>query len=227
MWVAKKALCIIVGIIGIILLAVLGGYVISAMGRGLATGVVVIDAGHGGIDRGVSYEGLYEADVNLEIARMLSAELDGRGYKTVMTRDGDKALADGKSADMKARAEVINSTKPDLVLSIHVNNWRGQSRRGAQVFYDDTGKWMEVGERMQGVLNTYVNAKYSKRNDLRSLGGDYYITKCSPYPTVIIETGFMSNRHDHKLLQSAYYRTDVVLSIAKCVDSMMSEYSYI
>lgn len=221
MWIAKKALCIVIGIIGILALCALGGYVVSVMGRTFTFGTVVIDAGHGGIDKGVSYNGLYEADVNLAISKILKKELQNRGYKAVMTRDSDKALASGKKADMKARSELINNEKPDLILSIHVNNWKTPSRRGVQVFYDDTAKWRKIGESMQAVMNTYVNAKYCKRTDLASLGGDYFITKCSPYPAIIIETGFISNKQDYELLKSDNYRNDIVKSIVKFVDSML------
>lgn len=223
MWIAKKALCIIVGIIGIIILATAGGYVVSVMGRSIALGTIVVDAGHGGADRGVCNSGIYEADINLAAAQMLYDELDGRGYNVVMTRSDDKALAEGKKADMKARAELISRVKPDLILSIHVNQWKSSSRRGAQVFYDDTNKWREHGTRMQAVLNTYVNGKYAKRTDLASLGGDYYITKCSPYPAIIVEIGFISNPQDRELLQSMKYRKDVVLAISNGVDSLLMD----
>ena len=160
----------------------------------LAKGVVVIDAGHGGMDGGVSYGNMIEANINLELTRELKGILEDRGYKVVLTRDSANSLAGKKKDDMQKRKDIILKSKPDLVVSLHVNKYQDSKRRGVQVFYDDTKKNKEVGERFQYLINSNVNKKYAGRDDLKSLGGDYYICKCSPYPAVIIECGFISDR---------------------------------
>ena len=186
----------------------------------MAKGVVVIDAGHGGMD-GVSFGNMIEANINLELSRELKGILEDRGYKVVMTRDSTNSLGGKKKDDMQKRREIILKAKPDLVVSLHVNKYQDTNRRGVQVFYDDTKKNKEIGERFQYLINSNVNKKYAGRDDLKSLGGDYYICKCSPYPSVIIECGFISNEGDRMLLNDSKYKTHLVSTIADGIDSMM------
>ena len=106
----------------------------------MAKGVVVIDAGHGGMDGGVSFGNMIEANINLELSRELKGILEDRGYKVVMTRDSTNSLGGKKKDDMQKRREIILKAKPDLVVSLHVNKYQDTNRRGVQVFYDDTKK---------------------------------------------------------------------------------------
>ena len=106
---------------------------------GKAKPVVVIDSGHGGNDPGkVGVDGSLEKDINLEIAHKLKAYLEASDVEVVMTREADKGLygekdSKKKMADMKNRCELINETKPDLVVSIHQNSYHEEKISGGQV----------------------------------------------------------------------------------------------
>ena len=51
-----------------------------------------------------------ECEINLAIAKLLKAELEQRGYRVLMTREEDKALAQTKKADMQARRDMIGQS---------------------------------------------------------------------------------------------------------------------
>ena len=117
---------------------------ISAVGAKNENGkyIIVIDAGHGGSDGGMEGRifGTRESDINLYISRMLCHYLKKNGYKVIMTRNADITLSDGKTknkklSEMKKRAEIINSAKPDLMISVHQNSYPLSSVKGAQAFY--------------------------------------------------------------------------------------------
>ena len=77
---------------------------------------VVIDAGHGGADPGVTgvKTGVKESDLNLKTALVLGDIFTSAGYKAVQTRYGEGSTAEGdfdKSADMAARRETIRRAK--------------------------------------------------------------------------------------------------------------------
>lgn len=79
--------------------------------------VVVIDAGHGGKDVGAADNKAQEKDINLEVAKRLEDILKKKkGFKVIMTRDGDKFVS------LKDRAEKANKVKADLFISIHTNS---------------------------------------------------------------------------------------------------------
>lgn len=223
MWVSKRILSIIAAVAVIALIITASGYSIAAISDGYACGIVVIDAGHGGVDGGVKYDDLVEKAINLDLSNRLKTKLELQGYKVIMTRTSDAALSDDKKADMQARKDIIQKARPDIMVSIHVNNFTSDYRRGAQVFYDDTNHNRDVAERMQSVLNTYINERYSGRNDLKALGGDYFITKCTKYPSIIVETAFMSNAADRQLLKSEQYKEDICDAIMKGIVGMLTE----
>lgn len=186
--------------------------------------VIVLDAGHGGVDGGVvGSSGIKESELNLKIVKELEKELKRMNYGVVLTRTGDEALAGGKKADMQARKKVIDEANADMVVSIHINKFSDARRRGVQVFYDDTKRWTAQGMYMQNVMNEFVNKKYAKRDNLSALGGDYFIVKCSNVPSIIIECGFISNSEDQKLLTSREYREYLAKYIAIGIDSLLSD----
>ena len=166
---------------------------------------VVIDAGHGGADGGAVgvKTGAIEAELNLAIAKFLKAEFENNGYVVIMTRVDENGLygdeSDGfKLRDLKKRVEIINSAKPEAVISVHINKYSLSSRRGAQVFFKPNSKESEaLASSVQNALNLMPTAKRT----YRELSGDYYILRESNYPAIIAECGFLSNPDDEAMLQ--------------------------
>lgn len=183
---------------------------------------VVIDAGHGGWDGGVSAGGVKESELNLELAKSLADELERRGIAVVMTRTDDVALGETKRSDMEARAQTIRSSRAECVISMHLNSFPMQpSRRGIQVFYDDTGRGAALAGALQARLNARLNAVYCGRSDLEPQAGDFFITKCSDLPSVIVECGFLSNSEDRRLLGQKSYRAELCGAIADALYELL------
>ena len=191
--------------------------------------VVVIDAGHGGGDAGVvgSKSGVSEAEINLLVAFTLKKQLEERGVRVVMTREKKSVLEDGigsKSDDFEKRKSIINDNSPDLVISIHQNKFPDSTRRGAQVFYNvssEQGKSLATA--VQTSLNTLNQEKVGR--SFSALKGDYYILNCSPYPSCIVECGFLSNPNDEELLLNAEYRENLSALIVKGTFAYLDEKS--
>ena len=55
--------------------------------------VIVLDAGHGGLDPGTTSNNIYEKDINLAITKYLEMELSASGASVILTRDGDYDLS--------------------------------------------------------------------------------------------------------------------------------------
>lgn len=178
---------------------------------------VVLDAGHGGKDPGkVGITGCYEKDINLEIVQKLKLFFEMEGVEVVLTRDGDYGLyqesdSNKKNADMRNRAELIEESGADVVVSIHQNSYTDESIKGAQVFYysqSTEGKQMarSLQESMVRVLDN-ENHRKEKAND------GYYLLKNAVCPSVIVECGFLSNENECRLLESEYYQEKVAWSV--------------
>jgi N-acetylmuramoyl-L-alanine amidase len=92
--------------------------------------VIVIDAGHGGIDSGaVGVRRTKEKDVVLAFSRALRDRLkENKNYEVVMTRDDDTFLS------LKQRVGVARQNQADLFIAIHADTVRGRSVRGATLY---------------------------------------------------------------------------------------------
>ena len=91
--------------------------------------IVAIDPGHGGTDRGASYGGIDEKDINLKIAQYIKLYLEEYvGVQVYLTRDTDVFV---ELTDRVANAEAAGA---DVFISIH-NNALEKSKRGSMVFY--------------------------------------------------------------------------------------------
>lgn len=176
---------------------------------------VVIDAGHGGIDNGCEgYSGTKESEINLAYATTLQQYCKEFGFSVVMTRNSDKGLyspfaSNKKKDDMKARKEIIEKSKADIVVSVHMNSYPKNSSRGAQVFYNqdnENSKILADKIQAQFVKNLVKPRKTSQK-------GDYFIVNCTPVPSVIVECGFISNKEEEQLLLTESYKDNVCYSI--------------
>ncbi|MEZ5066632.1 MAG: N-acetylmuramoyl-L-alanine amidase [bacterium] len=93
----------------------------------MAPRVVVVDAGHGGSDAGVSAGGALEKDVTLAMSREIARRLRDAGFTVVLTRDGDRFLSGDD------RATRANTASADLFLSVHANAWFDDAMTGFSI----------------------------------------------------------------------------------------------
>lgn len=179
--------------------------------------VVVIDSGHGGNDPGkVGVDGSLEKDINLAIAKKLKVYLEASDVEVVMTREEDKGLygekdSHKKMADMKKRCELINDTKPDLVVSIHQNSYHEEEISGGQVFYY---KDSENGKRLAEIIQKRFDFVLGDKNKrLAKPNGNYYLLLHVKQPIVIVECGFLSNWKEAKALNTEEYQERVAWTV--------------
>jgi N-acetylmuramoyl-L-alanine amidase len=92
---------------------------------------IVVDAGHGGRDRGtVGRDGLLEKDLVLEIGQRLGTLLEGRlGMDVIYTRQDDSYIP------LDERASIANHAQADLFVSVHANYSDLPSARGVETYY--------------------------------------------------------------------------------------------
>ena len=190
---------------------------------------VVLDAGHGGVDGGVSgvKTGVKESELNLKVVKKLESYLISAGINVLLTRNSDAGLyglatTNLKRKDMLKRSQIINEFKPHLVVSVHMNKYSVSTRRGAQVFYkngDENAKLLATS-----IQNCFNGMEEASRT-CTVLTGDYYILNCSNYPSVITECGFLSNPDDEALLITDEYQDNVAYNIFKGIINYLTTVS--
>ncbi len=132
---------------------------------------VVIDAGHGGPDNGMSGvassgERVYEKQITLAISLKLAEALRAQGVTVHLTRSRDTLIA------LSDRGRIANNKRADLFLSIHVNaanpRWRdATSARGFETYFLAEAKTEEESrvERMENEAVKFETGANAPRGD--------------------------------------------------------------
>ncbi len=183
---------------------------------------IVIDAGHGGYDPGkVAADGTEEKGINLAVAKALEGYLEQGGAVVYTTRTEDSSLSKNKREDLKSRADIANSGKADMFISIHQNSFPSGNARGAQVFYY---KGSEQGKRLAELIQYRLKEVADDANERTAKANDsYYVLKQTDIPGVIVECGFLSNSEEKERLLDEEYQQKLAWAIYMGVSDYFSE----
>jgi N-acetylmuramoyl-L-alanine amidase len=157
---------------------------------------VVVDAGHGGIDRGAkgvdgrSLEKTYALDTAKRIERGLRA----RGYRVIMTRRGDYFVS------LPGRVQTSNRQRDAIFVSVHYNWSRNSGASGTETFYYNPRSY-PLAANIQREVNRV--APTPNRGVKRAR---FHVLRNNAKPAVLLELGFMSNPREMALIKSATYR---------------------
>ena len=195
---------------------------VAVMAEAISTApVLVIDAGHGGMDGGATAEdGTPESILNLELAQRTRALASLFGLRTVMTRESEDlnypAEADTIRAkkvwDQKSRVELINSTEGAILLSIHQNKYPDPRPSGIQVLYADT----EGSDVFAELTHSNLSACFcpESRRVAMPASKSIFLMKQVTCPAVLVECGFLSNPAEAKKLKNSSYQTALATALA-------------
>ena len=177
--------------------------------------VILIDAGHGGIDGGAkSKNGTIEKDINLTIALKLKKKLEDNAYKVYMTREDDSQLDKKKVADLSKRCQMKKDTNCDVFISIHQNMFPQPKCFGAQVWYASNDKSKELAEGIQESIKEQV--KDNNKRIAKAAKEQYKILRDGyDGASIIVECGFLSNYEEEQKLKSDEHQENIVEGI-KC-----------
>ncbi|MDR0266747.1 N-acetylmuramoyl-L-alanine amidase [Paenibacillus sp.] len=165
--------------------------------------VIIIDAGHGGVDGGTSFQNILEKDITLAIAQKVFLLLRSKGYHAVLNRTGDYALSDENQwlnsrsrhlRDLAQRKELSKQIPTLIVVSLHVN-WGHTAQRGGVVLFQNEGHSVMLASAIQEQLDQLYGSKGFIKH-----GRPFYLLNHVADPAVIVETGFLSNAKDRVML---------------------------
>jgi|GEM_PF-952419 len=171
--------------------------------------VVVIDPGHGGNDSGAeaSLDGIdiYEKDLNLDIALLIKPRLEEENIRVILTRDSDEYVS------LETRCEIANAANASLFISIHQNIDETKTASGIQSWIaSNREESLKLAEAVHGrlLLGLKSNDRGVHEDD------EFVVTRMTEMPSVIIETGFLSDTDELKLLTTPDYRERIASSVS-------------
>ena len=179
--------------------------------------IIVIDPGHGGKDPGTISDTVYEKDINLAISKALEIELVQSGATVIMTREDDYDLSKPnarwrKKSDFDNRINLINNSKADLYLSIHLNYLTNSAYSGPQVFYEEE-RDMNLASIIQETLNTNLNTD----REIKPIPSKTYMYDKLTIPGALIECGFLSNYEEKNKLTTEEYQPKIASLIKDAI----------
>lgn len=188
------------------------------IGGGIKGKMITLDPGHGGTDPGaIGKQGTKEKDITLKIAMKVRDYLLDKGAQVSMSRTNDKDVYGPDATDaqeLQARVDVAQANDADLFVSIHCNASTNPNIGGISSYFFPKTDYDRIAA-------AAIQEDLTKKFGLDDLGvrqANFYVNKRSSMPTVLIETAFISNQKEEKLLRSNWFQNKMAKAIADGIE---------
>jgi len=192
--------------------------------QGLRGKTIVVDPGHGGSDPGAIGKvlGVTDANVGLTVGQKLRDLLEAQGATVIMTRDSDVRVG------LNDRPAMANKVEADLFVSIHANSATNTTANGIQVYYYAPSS--NANLYAQSYIRKDLATKVSKA--LQATTGtassvrtaNYAVLRENDRPSILVETGFLSNAAEEALLSKDSYRDQLANGIYQGILNYLNQY---
>lgn len=208
------------------------GYKLTAEGSGFSLRIgnpstiydkiVVLDAGHGGIDPGASAGGYNEKDINFTILNRYTKEyFEGSGIKVYFTRTEDVKI------DLYERADFASRVEADMFISLHMNAVSSTSVSGTSVYYSLLNTSVTSGGLTGKQMASTLTENLSKALGTKNRGvatANFVVIRETRMPAVLIELAFITNASDRKIITTEATQKKAAKTIYDTVVSFFEDY---
>lgn len=181
---------------------------------------VVVDPGHGGLDSGalgvLNMKGPWEKDITMASSLAVKKRLESLGANVIMTVPTD--LSNEYKVELTERYQIALDSRADFFISLHCNSVGGTANdlkpQGTEIYYyeSDSKGFADV------LLNNLVS--YTGRTSRGTLYGNYYVTRNTQCPSLLVEMGFVTNPVEYDNMRSG----DHIFKTANAVGNSILEY---
>lgn len=192
----------------------------AVLAKGLSGKVIVLDPGHASVQPGGWLDpgaigkktGIKEKDINLGIALKLKSLLEQAGARVIMTHTGQTEFT------LAERAWLANNNNADIFVSIHSNYNQGNKVQGHTTYYyaPSSDPVLNAQRYSRQKLATLVQRELVKsagRNDMGALQERFAVLRETRVPSILVETAFLSDPTEEKLLGTDAFRQKVATGI--------------
>ncbi len=210
-------------------------YGIVAPGKQKAKLNVMIDAGHGGTDPGCMKESIQERNITLAIAKEVEALLKAKGHTVFMTRtEAHQTIA------LSERTTLASQQPLDAFVSIHVNAAVNPQTKGVEVFTipapgcEGTPPNSPPRAPMLGQIHLFTATRLAMAVQRELLAQDFKpadrgvkhahfkVLRDTPAPSILVETGFLTNADDYKTLTSPEDQKKTARAIVRGIERALA-----
>lgn len=182
--------------------------------RSIAGKVIVVDPGHGGKDPGApGKDGQDEKHLALSIGMEIARQLEAQGARVIATRASDRFIT------LDRRAEIAESSRADLFISIHADSARNRAAQGVGVHIYNKAS-LNSQQAAYRIVSAVRRAGLESRGIYRN---NFHVLREHSRPAILIECGFLSNSEDRRNLNNPAYRTRLASAIVEGVVDHLGE----
>ena len=187
---------------------------LSLASLGAAQRTIVVDAGHGGHDRGgVPYQRIGEKGMTLDVSQRLKRILEARGYRVIMTRNSDVFVPLG------TRVAIANAHRGSTFVSVHFNSSRRAGANGVETYYYRS----DSASLAASIHRNVVAGAPTENRGIRRRG--FYVLRRTRVPSVLVECGFLTNPAEGRLALNPSYRQGLAERIARGIARQPAPFS--
>ena len=173
---------------------------------------IILDAGHGGKDRGASKNDVLEKDINLQVTYKLKELLELRGAYIILSRQDDTYLS------LEERAEFANGHTADLFVSVHCNSYEEDDAvAGFEAYYYQNRTAKSVADHILAGLKE--DGQFKTRNVKPE---EFYVLVNTQMPAILLELGFITNAEELRNLCDEAYQYALAEVIADSIVAALS-----
>lgn len=184
--------------------------------------IIVLDAGHGGIDPGTSRGSVLEKTVNYNVVNIYAPEyFKNSDIKVYYTRTTDTKIA------LQTRADFAAAVGADLFVSFHVNAHSNAAVNGTGVYYSKSNNTVTASGLSSSILATEITKRLSsawgtKNNGI--LADKFVVIHNNSVPAVLVECGFITNNKDFDKIKDASYQKKAAKALFDAVSAIFDKY---
>ena len=175
----------------------------------LSNMTVVVDPGHGGLDSGalgvLNGNGPTEKDITMAHSLVLKNRLESLGATVILAVSPQQDTQ--SKAEMTDRVEMARENHADFYVSLHCNSvaetTNGLKPAGTEVYYYENNSKLLADSVLKNITD------YNQRKSRSVIYGNFYVTRNSLCPSMLVEMGFISNpiEYDELCSPDSMYQT--------------------
>ena len=186
--------------------------------------IVVIDAGHGGTDKGVkSPDGKYsESKLCLQIAQKIEELGSDYNINVILTRSNDAFPGEAKTKTeaLKKRLEIARQFNPDVFVSLHIDvdgTYKSfQTKSSGFLAYISDEKPGDRNILLAKTVLTELNSIYTTDLGVRQREGQgIYVLDKNIVPAILLECGYINNSKDLAFISNDRSQEEIARAILK------------
>ncbi len=199
-------------LVPVLFVLLFGGFAVDRVSGkdGLKTNfILILDAGHGGVNSGARAFGLLEKDLALQLVRHIETEAKKHNIRTILSREADKIVY------LRDRIKF----QGNVFVSVHLNTAEKSmgNPSGIEVLVNKNAAYNSSVRLANSFLQSFGELQGIK-TDHHLYDRGVYVLRENKLPAVLLEMGYISNKEDLEFITNAENQKKVAITFIQAIE---------